>query len=245
MNPEPKSRQLLTFAVNQSDWVSFAQLPRLNDHKDMKNPNCSSLFSQPHALAAACATLLGCLALTACVAPLTPGPPEVASGPAPSGAAPAATMKGPVLIAAGGTGSNPARPTTSTNPTNSTSAPSATSLMRDIAAEIGDASCDTDAQCHTLGVGAKACGGPDGYVAWSSKGENMGRGGGSDKASDKRARLSELAEAHSNASRAENERSGMRSNCSVTPDPGAVCLPRVRDGLRVCQTVQGRRNGAV
>ena len=113
--------------------------------------------------------------------------------------------------------------------------------MRDIAAEIGDAACDTDAQCRTLGVGAKACGGPEGYIAWSSKGARNEGGKGSDKG----ARLAALAAAHATERERENERSGMRSNCAVTPDPGAVCMPRERDGLRVCQMVVGRRSGAV
>ena len=132
-------------------------------------------------------------------------------------------MSGPVRAAP----ANPSRlPVPATNQTTA-------SLMREIALEIGDAACDTDAQCRTLGVGSKACGGPEGYVAWSSKVNGKGT------------RLSELAAAHSNARQAENERSGLRSNCSVTPDPGAVCRPRAQDGLRVCQTSQNRPSGAV
>ena len=106
--------------------------------------------------------------------------------------------------------------------------------MRDVAVEIGDAACDTDAQCRTVGIGSKACGGPEGYLAWSSKVNGTGT------------RLSELAAAHSTERERENELSGMRSNCRVTPDPGAVCKPRATDGVRTCQTARrARSSGAV
>jgi hypothetical protein len=195
----------------------------------MKNFNPSTPIAKRHPLAAACAvaisafTSISALALASCAVQVAP---DATSVPAPANTTPVATMKGPVLSAPM-SGSNPARPSTPTGPINTTS------LMRDIAAEIGDAACDTDAQCRTLGVGAKACGGPEGYVAWSSKVNDAGT------------RLKALAAAHTAESARENERSGMRSNCSVTPDPGAVCRARVDDGKRVCQTVQGRRSGAV
>ena len=37
-----------------------------------------------------------------------------------------------------------------------------------IRALIGDAACDSNAQCHAVGIGARACGGPSAYLAWSS-----------------------------------------------------------------------------
>ena len=198
----------------------------------MKNINTPTLTPTPiakrHRLAAACAVTISVISVFTLAGCAVPASPEASSlpAPAPVNTAPAATMKGPVLSAPVGA-SNPARPSTATGPVNTTS------LMRDIAAEIGDAACDTDSQCRTMGVGAKACGGPEGYVAWSSKVNDAGT------------RLKALAAAHSAERERENERSGMRSNCSVTPDPGAVCRPRVQDGLRVCQVVQGRRGGAV
>jgi hypothetical protein len=198
----------------------FADLLGLGDHCGMKNFNIPTQIANRHPLAAACVALLSSLALTACVVT----PPE--SVPAPGSTGPVATMKGPTLGAPIGS-SSPARPSTATGPVTTTS------LMRDIALEIGDAMCDTDSQCHTVGVGAKACGGPEGYVAWSSKVNGAGTG------------LKALAAAHSAERERENERSGMRSNCSVTPDPGAVCRPSARDGLRTCQTVQNRPSGAV
>jgi hypothetical protein len=75
---------------------------------------------------------------------------------------------------------------------------------------IGDAACESDSQCQTLGVGAKACGGPQAYLAWSSK-----RTDG--------AELRQAAEREARAARAAAEASGIKSNCMITKDPGAFC----------------------
>jgi hypothetical protein len=87
---------------------------------------------------------------------------------------------------------------------------SAASLLAQIEAERGAAQCDTAAQCHTIGIGAKACGGPERYLAWSSK-----DGDGS--------RLKALVAQHAELRRREDAASGMMSTCSVVPDPGATC----------------------
>jgi hypothetical protein len=91
----------------------------------------------------------------------------------------------------------------------STAAGSASLLAR-IEAERGDAACDADDQCHTIGVGHKACGGPERYLAWSSK-----NGDG--------ARLRALVAEHAAARQAEDTKKGMMSTCSVVLDPGATC----------------------
>lgn len=83
-------------------------------------------------------------------------------------------------------------------------------LLARIEAERGDAACDTDAQCHTIGVGHKACGGPERYLAWSSKNSDG-------------ARLRALVAEHAAARSAEDTKKGMMSTCSVVPDPGATC----------------------
>ena len=79
-----------------------------------------------------------------------------------------------------------------------------------ITAAIGLAACDTPAQCRSIGIGAKACGGPESYRAWSVKGV------------DERALRAAVA-AHAAARQAENLRSDMRSTCALEPDPGATC----------------------
>jgi hypothetical protein len=75
---------------------------------------------------------------------------------------------------------------------------------------IGSAACQRDDECRTLGVGALACGGPSGYVAWSAR------------ASDGTA-LQAAAALDSAERRQQLERSGMMSNCRVLPNPGARC----------------------
>lgn len=83
-------------------------------------------------------------------------------------------------------------------------------LWRQIQSANADTGCDGDSQCHSLGVGAKACGGPERYLAWSSK-QSDGAG------------LKALAEQHSAARRADDARQAMMSTCSLVSDPGAVC----------------------
>jgi hypothetical protein len=79
-----------------------------------------------------------------------------------------------------------------------------------VQALIGDAACNSDTQCATVGVGAKACGGPEGYVAWSSARADPSA-------------LRAAAQREANAARSEQSARGMVSNCSMSPDPGAFC----------------------
>jgi hypothetical protein len=79
-----------------------------------------------------------------------------------------------------------------------------------IRAMIGTPSCSSDAQCHTLAIGHKSCGGPESYLAWSS-----------DKTSQ--AELQALGERYKEERRAADATSGMVSTCRFMPDPGAVC----------------------
>lgn len=86
-------------------------------------------------------------------------------------------------------------------------------LWKKIQDEIGTAECDNASQCRTMPVGHKACGGPEGYVAYSTKSGNS-------------ARLLALGEQYAAARKAENERSGILSNCMVERDPGATCVAK-------------------
>lgn len=86
-------------------------------------------------------------------------------------------------------------------------------LLVRIRTEIGDASCSSDAQCRTLGVGHKACGGPQQWWAWST---TTGR------AEQLQAWAGELA----TLQQRRQEASGMASNCLYMADPGAVCQAR-------------------
>ena len=97
----------------------------------------------------------------------------------------------------------------------------AASLLVQIRNTIGSASCSESVQCKTVGVGARACGGPEGYLAYST----------SVTAS---APLEALAARHAERRRSAASASGMVSACNVLPDPGAVCdqgLCRVRSDV--------------
>ena len=83
-------------------------------------------------------------------------------------------------------------------------------LLARIQAAVGEAACSSDAQCRTLPMGEKACGGPERWMAWSSTSAQA------DLLPGWAAELATLA-------RQRNQRSGMVSNCQYQPDPGAVC----------------------
>lgn len=89
-------------------------------------------------------------------------------------------------------------------------APGNASLLAQIQAEVGAAACDSTQQCQTIAIGAKACGGPERYLAWSSK-EHDGK------------KLKALAQAQAEASRKQQQADGMMSTCSIVTDPGATC----------------------
>lgn len=83
-------------------------------------------------------------------------------------------------------------------------------LLAHIRNEIGTAPCSGDAQCRTLPVGARACGGPQAWLPWSTQ---MGRP----------EVLREWADKLATIQRLRHERSGELSNCQHYPDPGAMC----------------------
>ncbi|OGB06060.1 MAG: hypothetical protein A3E25_23120 [Burkholderiales bacterium RIFCSPHIGHO2_12_FULL_69_20] len=83
-------------------------------------------------------------------------------------------------------------------------------LLARIDAEVGGAPCSSSTQCRTLPIGAKACGGPARWMAWST---TTGR---ADQLQAWSAQLADLQ-------RRRFEATGMMSTCSIVPDPGAVC----------------------
>lgn len=90
---------------------------------------------------------------------------------------------------------------------------SAQEAMGAIERAIGDAPCDSTADCRTVGVGAKSCGGPERYLAWSLR-------------YTRQAELDPLLARHRAARRAEDVRDGRVSNCELTPEPGVACVAR-------------------
>lgn len=89
--------------------------------------------------------------------------------------------------------------------------PESQRLSRELRTLIGPAACTADSQCRSLPVGAKACGGPAGYWAWSTQGGDAER-------------IAALAARQAEAQKKENEASGLRSNCAMAVDPGAACV---------------------
>ncbi len=83
-------------------------------------------------------------------------------------------------------------------------------LARQIDAEIGTPRCSADAQCRTLAVGARACGGPDSFRPYAVP-------------PAKPERLEKLAQQQADLQRSAQQSDGRMSICSVVADPGARC----------------------
>ncbi|MEC5163372.1 MULTISPECIES: hypothetical protein [unclassified Janthinobacterium] len=93
--------------------------------------------------------------------------------------------------------------------------------LRQIRAMVGAAPCGASTQCHTLALGAKACGGPEAYLAWSSAATREGA-------------LLALAARYRAQREAENVASPLLSDCRLVEDPGALCRVAVGAAQRAC-----------
>lgn len=100
-------------------------------------------------------------------------------------------------------------------------------LRQRITDAVGPASCIADADCQTLPMGVKSCGGPASWLAWSTR-QSDG------------AQLSALAAELAARQRQRLEAAGIASTCSVVPDPGAAC----RAGRCVLNDAAGRSPSA-
>lgn len=87
---------------------------------------------------------------------------------------------------------------------------------KSIKALIGHAECSSDEQCHVIGVGTRACGGPEAYLAWSSL-----------QTSEKS--LVATVRADAEAKRLELERTGQLSDCRALIEPVARCIRSAAD----------------
>jgi hypothetical protein len=79
-----------------------------------------------------------------------------------------------------------------------------------VRALVGDAPCRSDADCRRAPIGVLACGGPQGYIAWSVL--NV-----------QEADLHRALERHAALRRREIERTGESSTCMVMPVPAVAC----------------------
>jgi hypothetical protein len=115
----------------------------------------------------------------------------------------AATAPAPVITAAPVTSAPAPAPVAA-------AAPAPGGLLQQLKAEIGDAACDSSAQCHTVAVGHKACGGPESYLPWSSKRSDA-------------AKVASLGASYAAERKAQNVKSRLLSTCTLGLDPGASC----------------------
>lgn len=83
--------------------------------------------------------------------------------------------------------------------------------LSEIQALVGTAACASDDECRVSPVGANPCGGPEGFIAWSTR------------TTPDEAALQSLLSRHAAQRRQENEASGRKGMCAVLPVPTARC----------------------
>lgn len=87
-----------------------------------------------------------------------------------------------------------------------------TSAREQIRQLVGDGQCKKDADCRSLAIGQKACGGPEAYLAWSIRN------------TDGQA-LAAAAQRYAKERRRQLDKPGaLMSNCALVTDPGAHCV---------------------
>lgn len=96
--------------------------------------------------------------------------------------------------------------------------PSATAAVESntretIVSLIGNARCTADAECRTVAVGSRACGGPDAYLAWSVRVTDESR-------------LREAVDRHNASQALASPPGGRLSTCVWLADPGAQCVKK-------------------
>ena len=94
-------------------------------------------------------------------------------------------------------------------------APDAVATLRQLR-QLADG-CASAAECRTVAVGRKPCGGPEMYVPWSSRAGSA-------------ADVDALAARYLAQRGAATAQPGMLSDCRLIGDPGALCKPAVAGG---------------
>jgi hypothetical protein len=90
-----------------------------------------------------------------------------------------------------------------------------------IRALVGAASCTRSTQCQSLAIGAKPCGGPEFYLAWSNRQTALPP-------------LHALAARYRQERMAANAESAVVSDCRMLDDPGARCEMSAPGGAGQC-----------
>ncbi|MFZ6748835.1 hypothetical protein [Undibacterium sp. Ren11W] len=99
----------------------------------------------------------------------------------------------------------------------------ATQLLEQIRNTIGKAACNDQQQCKTIGIGLKACGGPELYLAWSTLATDVNL-------------LNALSLNYRTLREEQIKAAGEISNCMAIKDPGAYCqISAEKSATGVCQ----------
>lgn len=101
-------------------------------------------------------------------------------------------------------------------------------------AAIGSPRCQSDRDCRVIGIGARACGGPEFYRAWSVR-------------ATRESVLVAAVNKHAALRRAADEAEGISSPCVVEPVPQARCDKPVGKSWGVCiasRSSMGQQGGA-
>jgi uncharacterized phage infection (PIP) family protein YhgE len=96
-------------------------------------------------------------------------------------------------------------------PATPTKATDIATLHDQLNALVQDQSCDTSAQCRVIGVGSRACGGPNSYAIYSSKTASP-------------AQVEALAKQITEQERAYNKKNSMVSICEHLTLPSTQCV---------------------
>lgn len=92
--------------------------------------------------------------------------------------------------------------------------------------EVGTPTCQTDTQCRVADVGARPCGGPDSFIAWSTAVTSEGQ-------------LMEKLAGHKKAREQRQRQDGILSDCRVLPRPTAICTRAPGAASGVCALGRG------
>lgn len=84
-------------------------------------------------------------------------------------------------------------------------------LAQRIDALIGAARCRDDGDCRSIAIGARACGGPEAFRAWSVLDTDA-------------AALERAVEAHREQRQRQIDKGGVMSTCAMLLDPGSRCI---------------------
>lgn len=105
----------------------------------------------------------------------------------------------------------PAAQTATANPARAaTTGPEAVTASRQVLTQLLVLSCKQHADCATVGVGARACGGPEQYLAYALRDTPAPA-------------LQQAQQNYARLRKKQLEERGEMSTCELLPDPGAEC----------------------